>query len=78
VYQRYADSSSFFRPGVDGLALAPTLRRLGELFENKGDAKKAVEYYEQFVALYKNADPALQPLVTDVRQRIAKLSRKVG
>jgi tetratricopeptide (TPR) repeat protein len=78
VYQRYADSSSFNRDQVDGLALAPTLRRLGELFENKGDARKAVEYYEQFVALYKNADPALQPLVADVRQRIARLARKVG
>jgi serine/threonine protein kinase/tetratricopeptide (TPR) repeat protein len=53
-------------------------RRLGELYEAKGDAKRAIQRYSDFVELWKNADPALQPLVKDVRERIARLQRKSG
>jgi tetratricopeptide (TPR) repeat protein len=50
------------------------LRRLGELYEQKGNRQKAIEYYRRFVELWKNADPDLQPQVADVRARIARLS----
>jgi tetratricopeptide (TPR) repeat protein len=54
--------------------LAGTYKRLGELYEQQGNAGKALEYYGKFVALWKNADPDLQPRVADVRRRIARLS----
>jgi tetratricopeptide (TPR) repeat protein len=54
--------------------LAGTYKRLGELYEQQGNARKALEYYDKFVALWKNADPDLQPRVADVRRRIARLS----
>ena len=54
---------------VDSYALAPSLKRLGELYETKGDKKKAVDYYARFVDLWKNADSELQPTVRDVRGR---------
>jgi hypothetical protein len=37
---------------------------------------KAVEYYNEFVELWKDADPDLQPVVSEVRERIARLVRE--
>ena len=34
---------------------------------------RAVEYYNQFVELWRNADPEFQPQVADTRERIARL-----
>ena len=45
--------------------IARAYRRLGELYEAKGDTKRAIQRYGDFVELLKNADPALQPLVKD-------------
>lgn len=53
------------------LPLAP--RRLGELYEARGDTANAIKNYEAFVKLWKDADPELQPQVTDVKNRIARL-----
>ena len=39
----------------------------------KNDPRKAAEHYDQFVSLWKNADPELQPRVAEVRARVAKL-----
>ena len=49
--------------------------RLGELYEARGDAKRAAEHYATFVELWKRADPDLQPKVTQVRMRLAALRR---
>jgi hypothetical protein len=48
-------------------------KRLGELYEAKGDTKKAGAYYAAFLDLWKNADPELQPKVQDVKRRLAAL-----
>ncbi len=53
--------------------LGPAYKRLGELYEAQGDREKAVEYYDQFVELWAEADSELQPVVRDVRARIARL-----
>jgi tetratricopeptide (TPR) repeat protein len=64
--------------GVAGrdYTLPMAYRRLGELYEAKGEVKKALEYYGKFVDLWKDADPELQPRVADVRKRIAELSAR--
>jgi tetratricopeptide (TPR) repeat protein len=54
--------------------MVAALRRLGELYESRGDRAKAVDYYGRFVDLWKNADPELQPLVADVRRHMANLA----
>jgi tetratricopeptide (TPR) repeat protein/tRNA A-37 threonylcarbamoyl transferase component Bud32 len=54
--------------------LAPTYKRLGELYEARGDRAKARGYYGRFVELWKDADPELQPMVRDVRARVAQLA----
>ena len=58
----------------DAMVLAGLHKRLGELYEAKGDRRQAAEHYVAFVALWKNADPELQPEVEDVRRRLVRLS----
>ena len=57
----------------DHTALPTAFRRLGEVYEERGDRDKAVEYYNRFVELWRDADEELQPVVEDVKSRIAKL-----
>jgi len=59
---------------ADPTHLAGTYKRLGELYEAKGDRQKAASYYSKFIELWKNADPELQPKVAEVRRRLARLS----
>ena len=54
--------------------LGPALKRLGELYEDRGNREKALEYYGRFVELWKDADPELLPDVHDVQRRMAKLA----
>ena len=58
----------------DAIWQPSTLRRLGELYESKGDTTKALNYYSRFVALWKNADPDLQPQVKQVKEAMAKVA----
>jgi eukaryotic-like serine/threonine-protein kinase len=75
VFTRYVNSTSILgRYPQDRFFLAGTYKRLGELWEAKGDRAKAAHYYGKFLDLWKNADAALQPQVTDVRKRLARLS----
>ena len=75
AYQRAVDnpgglSSVFF----DAFNVDHTYRRLGELYEEKGDREKALDYYGRFTALWKDADAELQPQVREVKARMAKLA----
>ena len=71
-YERFANGHN-----TDGenreFYLAAALKRLGELYESRGDRAKAREYYLRFVDLWKNADPEFQPVVADLRRRAAGL-----
>src|SRR5213078_3419516 len=44
------------------------------VYEQRGQLDKARDYYGRFVDLWRNADPELQPLVRDVKQRLARLT----
>ncbi|MGD8869502.1 MAG: BTAD domain-containing putative transcriptional regulator, partial [Gemmatimonadales bacterium] len=48
--------------------------RQGEIYERLGDAAEAVRHYRRFVARWREADPEYQPLVYDVKARIARLA----
>ncbi len=58
---------------IESWARPAAYRRLGEIYEARGDGEKAVEYYNALVELWEQADPDLQPVVTDLRDRIARL-----
>jgi tetratricopeptide (TPR) repeat protein len=63
---------------LESYTLAPSLKRLGELYESRGDRRRAADYYGRFIDLWKNADPELQPAVREVRGRLAQLAREPG
>jgi hypothetical protein len=58
---------------TDRQYLAGTEKRLGELYEAKGEKQNAVAHYTRFVELWKNADPVLQPKVEEVKKKLARL-----
>jgi tetratricopeptide (TPR) repeat protein len=74
AYRRAAERGSAWKPVGDQWGLGPSLRRLGQLYEEKGDNQKALDYYGRFTALWKDADPVLQPTVREVKARMAKLA----
>jgi serine/threonine-protein kinase len=74
VYERYLESTWNFRIYSDAYHLAPILRRAGELYEAKGDRRRAAQAYQRFVALWRRADPVLQPQVAEVRRRLAEVA----
>jgi tetratricopeptide (TPR) repeat protein len=74
AFERYVSRPAAYRFTVDAEYLAGAHKRLGELYEAKGDKQKAASYYAKFIALWKDADPELQPKVAEVRRRLARLS----
>ena len=78
AYEAYLRSTNPYQLPTDARELARTYKRLGELYEAKGDTKRAIQRYGDFVELWKDADAVLQPNVTAVRERITKLLRKSG
>jgi hypothetical protein len=74
MYEQYLQTGYSARAGDDFLLLAGIRKRLGELYEAKGDRVHAVRYYTKFVELWKDADPDLQPKVAEVKRKLARLS----
>jgi tetratricopeptide (TPR) repeat protein len=74
AYHRAAATGSVWKANSDVLFLAATLRRLGELSEERKDTPRALEFYGRFTALWKDADPVLQPQVREVKARMARLA----
>jgi tetratricopeptide (TPR) repeat protein len=72
-FERVVSETFLNRVFRDAFALAPTYKRLGELYEERGERDKAIENYNNFVELWNDADPELQDQVRDVRGRIARL-----
>ncbi|MCA9762183.1 MAG: protein kinase [Gemmatimonadetes bacterium] len=65
-------------PGTDATWRPRVLEWLGEAHEAKGNRAKAIEAYSAFTELWKDADPALQPKVREIRDRIARLQAETG
>ena len=84
MYERYLTTPMMERLDVplfdetvdqlDPVFLPGVHRRLGELYEAKGDAPKAADHYRAFIELWKNADPEMQPVVAEARRRLEKLT----
>ena len=72
-YEHYIATPNLEKVLMDKIYLAGVQKRLGELYEAKGNREKAAEHFLTFVDLWKNADPELQPAVIAVKQRLAHL-----
>jgi tetratricopeptide (TPR) repeat protein/TolB-like protein len=56
----------------DGDIYARSFYMLGKIYEQQGDKTKAIEHYEKFLDLWKNADPGMAE-VEDAKKRLAGL-----
>ncbi len=77
-WERWLADSFERGPTGDGPFLAGVQKRLGELYEAKGDTARAESHYTAFVELWKNADAVLQPKVAQVKKRLAALGNRKG
>lgn len=78
IYDRYLQTPWKWRFEPDALELGWSMRRLGELYEERGQPAKAVDAYERLVKLWSKADPQLQPVLTEARRRIARFQTGDG
>lgn len=79
IYTRLLDSKSTNgRLTEDMFERAQALKRTGELLEERKELAGALARYRAFVELWENADVELQPIVKDVRERIARIERSRG
>jgi tetratricopeptide (TPR) repeat protein len=53
---------------------APVTEALAKIYDTKGDVKNAAKLYGEFVEIWKDADPELQPRVKAARERLAQLT----
>jgi len=76
-YEKYLASTSVTLANTaHARLLAQAYRRLGELYEDAGNPKQALQRYSDFVALWKNADASLQPAVKSAKDRMVRLQEK--
>lgn len=76
VYERYIRAPALERVITDGDYLAGVHKRLGELYAARGDTANATAHYTRFIELWKDADPELQPAVTEVKRRLQALAAR--
>jgi hypothetical protein len=74
--ERYLSIPTTGRVGFDRWFMAPAHKRLGELYEAKGDNAKAVSHYTAFVNLWQHADPDMQPKVAEARTFVGSERRE--
>ena len=73
-WERFLQTPYYGRHGFDGFQRPLILKRLGELYEAKGDVSNAARRYREFVKLWERADPMLQPKVAEARRKLAGLA----
>jgi tetratricopeptide (TPR) repeat protein len=70
-YERYITTPWYWRYEVDASELGFALKRLGELYEVRGDEERARQVRTRLLALWRRADAELQPTLADIRTRVA-------
>lgn len=75
-WERYIAESFNRSPSRDASILGGIHKRLGELYDDKGDLAKAESHLSAFIELWKTADPELQPKVADAKRRLAAIEAK--
>jgi len=77
-YEQYLATPSNFNVWLDAMFRASAHERLGQLYDARGDDENAALHYAQFVELWEDADPVLQPRVQAARVRLQEIVRERG
>ena len=77
-HREYIETPSNFNLGLDAIYLASAHESLGQLYDARGDLENAALHYAQFVELWEDADPVLQPRVEAARARMRAIVRERG
>jgi tetratricopeptide (TPR) repeat protein len=72
LYERALAQPALGAYGYESTWFPLVLRRLAELHEARGKHERAIAYCEQFLNLWTEADPELQPQVVAMRRRCAE------
>ena len=81
VYERYIGTPDLGRLDLisrlndDATQLAPAHKRLGELYLQRGDSRRARNHYARFVELWRDSDGELRASVLEVKRRVQELDR---
>jgi tetratricopeptide (TPR) repeat protein len=79
LYERFLGTRWAWRTAdSDAEGLGHALLRLAALYEDAGDLEAAARNYARFVELWQDADPELQPRVTDARARLQRIVGRRG
>ena len=73
VYERYLSTPWSEWWESDGEFTVTTYRRLGQLYEQRGDRPRAIAAYRKVAELWSHADAELQPEVDSARRRVVAL-----
>jgi len=86
LYERFARAELLYQLGHEDEALpwyrslayellytGPAELRQAQIYEHRGDRQRALEHYTRFIQLWRECDPALQPLVHQARDAMARL-----
>jgi tetratricopeptide (TPR) repeat protein len=75
AYGEYRRTPTGSRPrqGPDVILGATLTETMARIYDAKSDAENAARLYGEFIELWKNADPELQPRVAAARERLKKL-----
>ncbi len=63
---------------AEGYGLAMIRKRLGEIYESRGEVKRAIAQYAALVEQWADTDAELQPAVREIRTRLGELNRREG
>ena len=78
AYERYLDALDGERPEYENGTRAGVLLRAGQLAQQLGRREDALARLGRFVELWQHADADLQPIVEDVKARLARLTAEGG
>ena len=77
-YEAYLDTPVLFRVYFDAAFRGSMLERLGQLHDQAGDLERAQRYYAEFVELWADADPDVQPRVQAAQRRLEEIFAERG
>ena len=78
AWETYVSQGWHIRHILDAMGLGTVLESLGRMHDEEGDPEQAAIYYAQFVELWEEADPELQPRVRAAQARLEEIVRERG